>query len=115
MWPSRDTLSFTRFLMFYGEGSATEEHETACKYIIEAREIRKKYHGRGATLVHSDFDAYCAENRKIQCRMGSSGVMGIFIESVPDRMVHVPSIEEFTKDYSRLVHICTDGMMRTFW
>lgn len=116
LWPTRDTLSFTRFLMFYGEGSATEEHQTACKYILEARGIRQKYHGSGATSVHTDIDVVSSTDAsKIQCRMGPSGVMEIFSDTAPDGMVFVPSIEEFTKDYNRLVQICTDGVMRSFW
>lgn len=44
-WPHRESLSFTRSLIFYGSGSITPEHETAAKNIEEARLLRKKYHG----------------------------------------------------------------------
>mmetsp|Transcript_14427 Transcript_14427/g.31273 ORF Transcript_14427/g.31273 Transcript_14427/m.31273 type:complete len:778 (-) Transcript_14427:251-2584(-) len=44
-WPHRESLSFTRSLIFYGSGSITPEHETAAKNIEEARTLRKKYHG----------------------------------------------------------------------
>mmetsp|Transcript_32368 Transcript_32368/g.56366 ORF Transcript_32368/g.56366 Transcript_32368/m.56366 type:complete len:683 (-) Transcript_32368:444-2492(-) len=44
-WPHRESLSFTRSLIFYGSGSITPEHETAAKYIEEARTLRKKYCG----------------------------------------------------------------------
>ncbi|KAL9181807.1 hypothetical protein ACHAXT_012150 [Thalassiosira profunda] len=44
-WPHRESLSFTRSLIFYGSGSVTAEHETAAKYIEEARALRKKYYG----------------------------------------------------------------------
>ena len=44
----RESLSFTRSLIFYGSGSITPEHETAAKYIEEARALRRKYYcGRG--------------------------------------------------------------------
>jgi len=117
LWPARDTLSFTRFLMFYGEGTATEEHETACKYILEARNIRNKYHGSGSTSIDADLlDAVNGtDDGQLKSRMGPCGVMEIYSDTVPDGMVFVPSIEEFTKDYNRLVTICIDGMMRSFW
>lgn len=50
-WPERDSLSFTRSLVFYGTGSITEEHEKACKYIMEARMMREKYHGCRGTKI----------------------------------------------------------------
>ncbi|KAI2490948.1 adenosine-phosphate deaminase [Fragilaria crotonensis] len=50
-WPHRDMLSFTRSLIFYGAGSVTAEHETACRYIQESRSLRAKYYGGGGTVV----------------------------------------------------------------
>lgn len=44
-WPQRESLSFTRSLIFYGSGSITPEHEMAAKCIEEARSLRKKYYG----------------------------------------------------------------------
>jgi len=44
-WPHRESLSFTRSLIFYGSGSITPEHETAAKYIEQSRALRKKYYG----------------------------------------------------------------------
>lgn len=41
-WPYRDTLSFTRALIFYGAGAVTHEHERACKSIEECRKLRQK-------------------------------------------------------------------------
>ena len=41
-WPYRDTLSFTRSLIFYGAGAVTHEHERACKDIQECRDMRQK-------------------------------------------------------------------------
>lgn len=41
-WPYRDTLSFTRALIFYGAGAVTHEHERACKAIEECRDLRQK-------------------------------------------------------------------------
>jgi hypothetical protein len=52
----RDSLSFTRSLIFYGSGSVTPEHATAAKYVEEARSLRKKYfRGRG---VHCSLVAH---------------------------------------------------------
>ena len=48
-WPHRESLSFTRSLIFYGSGSVTPENEMAARYIEEARSMRKKYHGGGGT------------------------------------------------------------------
>lgn len=51
-WPSRECLSFTRSLVFYGNGSITAEHEEAAKYIEEARAMRKKYYdGHGVQCL----------------------------------------------------------------
>jgi len=44
-WPRRESLSFTRSLVFYGHGSVTPEHEAAARHVEEARSLRKKYHG----------------------------------------------------------------------
>ena len=41
-WPYRDTLSFTRSLIFYGSGAVTHENERACKDIQECRQMRQK-------------------------------------------------------------------------
>ncbi|EJK60087.1 hypothetical protein THAOC_19625 [Thalassiosira oceanica] len=41
----RESLSFTRSLVFYGHGSVTPEHEAAARHVEEARSLRKKYHG----------------------------------------------------------------------
>ena len=48
----RESLSFTRSLIFYGSGSITPEHEAAAKYIEQSRALRKKYYGgRGVKSV----------------------------------------------------------------
>jgi hypothetical protein len=41
-WPYRESLSFTRSLIFYGAGAVTHEHERACKAIQESRNLRQK-------------------------------------------------------------------------
>lgn len=41
-WPYRESLSFTRSLIFYGAGAVTHEHERACKFIQESRKFRQK-------------------------------------------------------------------------
>lgn len=52
-WPYRETLSFTRSLVFYGAGSITTESVKACKVIQECRDLRKKYFGSRGTIVVS--------------------------------------------------------------
>jgi hypothetical protein len=102
--------------MFYGEGSATDEHETACRFIIEARSIRQKYHGSSSTIIHSNLNVQSTEiTDELQYRMGNTGVMEIFSKTIPEGMITIPTIDEFTKDYNRLVQICNDGVMRSFW
>eukprot|EP00980_Cylindrotheca_fusiformis_P030949 scaffold25667_cov103-Cylindrotheca_fusiformis.AAC.2 len=41
-WPYRESLSFTRSLIFYGAGAVTHEHERACAEIQESRKLRQK-------------------------------------------------------------------------
>jgi hypothetical protein len=41
-WPYRESLSFTRSLIFYGAGAVTHEHERACAAIQESRKLRQK-------------------------------------------------------------------------
>lgn len=41
-WPYRESLSFTRSLIFYGAGAVTHEHEKACAAIQESRKFRQK-------------------------------------------------------------------------
>lgn len=115
VWPERDALSFTRSLVFYGTGAVTPEHEIACNFIIEARDMRAKYHKGNGTVISDDFDK-CSEH--LICKMGEGGIMGIYDESdlnLDRNLVIVPDIDEFVKDYRRLVDISADGAMRSYW
>lgn len=50
-WPYRETLSFTRSLVFYGAGSISAESEEACALIQRCRALRKKYQGSKGTII----------------------------------------------------------------
>lgn len=50
-WPYRETLSFTRSLVFYGAGSITAESEEACAHIQRCRSMRQKYQGSRGTII----------------------------------------------------------------
>ena len=101
----------------------TEEHETACRYILEARNIRKKYNGSSGSEVSVDLDFSATNNPKqqqpkLKFRIGMDGVAEIFKESdieCCDNLVSLPSVDEFVKDYNRIVEMCSDGAMRSFW
>jgi hypothetical protein len=116
-WPKRDKLSFTRSLTFLGTGSITEEHEKACKFIMEARSLREKYQWSGGTTVRDDFDDIVENNEPLKFKFSNDGIAEIFLQSDVDfseTLISVPSIDEFVEDYSRLVHICNDGAMRSY-
>jgi len=125
IWPERDALSFTRFPIFCGAGSITEEHEQACKYIMEARSMRQKYHGGRGTEVRSTElnlgkDELGEEGgRRLEYRFSKDGVVEVFwggknAGADGENLVTVPSIDEFMKDYKRLEEICCDGAMRSY-
>ena len=112
-WPYRENLSFTRSLVFYGAGAITQESETACLYIQHARNMRQKYFGGKAVHV--------AEPERLgqaglEFRMGSEGVAEIYHpdEHPEVNLIQVPSIDKFCKDYSRLVEMCSEGVMRSY-
>jgi len=119
IWPERDALSFTRSLVFYGTGSITDEHERACKFIMEARTMRQKYHGSKKTETHFDLQRLCKEET-LAYQFNSDGVMQVLIDGLNnneescENLISVPSIDEFIKDYRRMVIICSDGAMRSF-
>ena len=50
-WPYRETLSFTRSLVFYGAGSITAESEEACAHIQTCRSMRQKYQSSKGTII----------------------------------------------------------------
>ncbi len=127
-WPERDSLSFTRSLVFYGTGSITEEHVNACKFIMEARSMRKKYNGSRGTIIHSQLKNDTRMSDKIMgFQFNNDGIVevgfvpvlcgaeGSDIKVIEENLITVPSIDEFIQDYRRLEVICTDGAMRSFW
>jgi AMP deaminase len=115
-WPYRDTLSFTRSLIFYGAGSVTEEHTKACRFIQESRSLREKYYGGNGTIV-IDKDIL-SNSKSLIFAFGKDGVVEIYDEdSDPSKSVNlctVPSIDAYTQDYKRLVEMVSDGSMRSF-
>ena len=143
VWPERDCLSFTRSLVFYGAGSITDEHERACQFIMEARAMRKKYHGSRGTMIHHDDlkRIVCDNEDSLGFVFNDDGLVevGIMIDDdnddnanasvnsetmngvevtkkkIMESLVSVPNIDEFMKDYRQLEVICSDGAMRSFW
>lgn len=118
-WPYRENLSFTRSLVFYGNGSITAESQQACLHIQEARSMRQKYHGgKGCSQVEEDNDepdAAVLSSDNLTYTMGKQGVAEIYHESRPgENLITVPTIESFSKDYSKLVEMCSGGAMRSF-
>lgn len=129
-WPERDSLSFTRSLVFYGTGSITEEHVNACKCIMEARSMRKKYNGSRGTIIESQLKnntTGSVSDKIMGFQFNNDGIVevgfvpvlcgaeGSDIKVIEENLITVPSIDEFIQDYRRLEVICTDGAMRSFW
>jgi AMP deaminase len=112
-WPYRENLSFTRSLVFYGNGSITAESKQACLHIQEARSLRQKYIGsKGVTAVE---DTSILADSNLIYLMGKEGVAEIYHATLPNQnLIEVPTIKAFSKDYSRLVEMCSAGAMRSF-
>jgi len=108
-WPYRETLSFSRSLIFYGAGFVTAEAQEACKKIEKARKLREKY-CKGGHVVCRNKEAL--ESSEIQFSMPDSGVGSL--ELGGDLLIAVPSIEDFNKDYQDLKESCASGAMRSF-
>ena len=121
-WPKRDALSFTRSLVFYGSGSVTGEHEVACRYIEEARDMRRRYEGGGGTKVAAAPDGSALLRRdNLGYKFGVNGVVELHCADGTDastdgtaNLIQVPQLHEFVNDYHRLVEIASDGAMRSF-
>jgi AMP deaminase len=112
-WPYRESLSFTRSLVFYGAGAITQESEKACLYIQHARKMRQKYMGgKGVSLPAGE---RILKNSDLTFAMGNDGVAELYHESLPGTsLVQLPAIDKFSKDYNRLVEMCSEGAMRSF-
>jgi len=117
-WPQRDSLSFTRSLIFYGTGAVTEEHQQACQLIEECRSLRQKYFGRGACT--SAFDGPAVEGKDpqtIKFRFGDDGIMELYHSDDKDRKTNlftVPDVATYSKDYDHLVEMVNEGAMRSY-
>lgn len=116
-WPYRETLSFTRSLIFYGAGSITKESEVACAHIQEARHLRHKYYGGKGTTTGADhlLSDMTNDGQNVSFRIGDDGVAELYHVSQPEQcLISVPDISQFGRDYHRLVEISTEGAMRSF-
>lgn len=123
-WPYRESLSFTRSLVFYGAGSITRESERACKYIRKARSLRQRYYGGKGTKTtpttipgtDTAVETLLASN-KISFVIGDEGVAELYHPSLSDgkqNLIHVPNVEEFNYDYNKLIEMVSEGAMRSF-
>lgn len=112
-WPYRESLSFTRMLVFYGAGAiSSDENREACGMIMQARSLRERYFGGKGTEVVGDESQL--RDGKLSFSM-AQGVAEIHHESQPGiNLITVPSIEEFSKDYEKLVEMTSAGAMRSF-
>lgn len=107
-WPYRETLSFTRSLIFYGAGSITPESKVACQHIQAARNLRKHYQGGTGTRVANNEHLL---SDRLQYDM-QGGVMHLWLEG--ESVVQVPSVTDFCRDYANLVNWVSEGAMRSF-
>jgi AMP deaminase len=130
-WPYRETLSFTRNLVFYGAGSITVEHETACRRVQEARKMRQQYQGGKATQVvqgdlltssaltwtmrpHGVAEIYATSTSTTIIDDSSKMAAATTTSSNGPNLVVVPTIDDFVADYKRLEAISKEGAMRSF-
>lgn len=112
-WPQRDTLSFTRSLIFYGADAFSQENELACRSIQEARSLRRKYHGQEG----KDSQAGALADSNVTFQFGNDGVVELYLDTDEEKinnLTKVPNIEEFSKDYHHLVELVNDGSMRSY-
>lgn len=116
-WPYRESLSFSRSLIFYGAGSVTVENVKACKNIEKCRSFRKKYFGSGSSVVQKDTLEASVDNNGLAFEMGEEGVMEIYHAQDTEKKKNlsvVPTVEEFEKDYRRMTEMVNEGFMRSF-
>jgi len=97
---------------------------TATRFIQESRTLRKKYHGGRGTrerqlLLSADGTP---PNASLNYRFGTDGVIELFVDNGTaaagdDRgpnLCAVPDVEEFIRDYNRLVEMASHGVMRSY-
>jgi AMP deaminase len=112
-WPYRETLSFTRSLVFYGAGSITPESQRACAHLQKARQMRKHYQGSQGTTIHDS--ALLQDNANLSFRIGSDGVCELHHAASPSQnLITVPLVDAFRSDYATLVELVSEGAMRSF-
>ena len=113
-WPYRDTLSFTRSLVFYGAGAMTLENKRACESIRTCRSFRKKYCGTDSVKVNLPLLRE-DDPTKLTFRFESNGIAEIFHASDPSQnLCQVPNIQEFHEDYRHVEEMVSEGAMRSF-
>jgi AMP deaminase len=114
-WPYRETLSFTRSLVFYGAGSITTEHEQACASIQTARTLRHTYFGGKGVVMADQHEIVLKDRKNLSFRIGNEGVAEIYHSSdMTKNLIQVPNVERFQTDYHRLVELTSEGTMRSF-
>ena len=95
----------------------TPEHETAAKYIEEARALRKKYFGSHGVKCNFGLSENGNKPSKFEYVFSSSGVCELYDASDfrrTNNLITVPSLETFVSDYKRLEEISSSGAMRSF-
>jgi hypothetical protein len=76
--------------------------------------MRQFYFG-GKGCSETDETALLLDNENLTFRMGPEGVAEIYHDSLPSQnLIEVPTISAFSKDYFKLVEMCSDGAMRSF-
>ena len=142
-WPTRESLSFTRSLIFYGAGAITQENEMAARNIQEARLLRKKYFGGegvvtsiSSVLADTLSSSSSSSSQSIDDSVtpaatpsaatgdhvleyvfGTDGVVEIYAASDFKRthsLITVPPLSTFITDYHRLISMISSGAMRSF-
>lgn len=99
--------------MFYGAGAVTHENEKACIALQEARQLRQKYFG-GNSTSWEDLDS---TESNLVFQMGNDGIMELYKDTDTDRhqsLCRVPSIDDFSEDYGKLVEVVNHGSTRSF-
>jgi hypothetical protein len=100
----------------------------ACQYIEEARDLRKKYFGasqKSEDVSFQNIKQVLDSDANVEYSFGAGGVVELYSEfdtaehaldndSQRTNLCPVPNVAEFVKDYKRLVHIASDGAMRSY-
>ncbi|GMH69643.1 hypothetical protein TrLO_g11240 [Triparma laevis f. longispina] len=105
------SLSFTRSLMFYGHGTVTDENFQACKYLQEARDMRKKYCQQKGVYISPTLKTTPLSS--LTYSFSSEGILNLSSPTTPSHIT-TPSIFDFMSDYNRLKQIASDGATRSF-